>query len=41
MFPQYAAGFLMLTSFTNLSEARRWRGALDELAAAVELRQVS
>jgi hypothetical protein len=41
VFPQYAAGFLMLTSFTSLSEARRWRSALDELAAAVELRQVS
>lgn len=41
VFPQYAAGFLMLTSFTSLSEARRWRGALDELAAAVELEPVS
>jgi hypothetical protein len=41
VFPQYAAGFLMLTSFTSLSEARRWRSALDELAAAVELKQVS
>jgi hypothetical protein len=41
VFPQYAAGFLMLTSFTSLSEARRWRSALDELAAAVELEQVS
>jgi hypothetical protein len=41
VFPQYAAGFLLLTSFTSLSEARRWRSALDELAAAVELEQVS
>jgi len=41
VFPQYAAGFLMLTSFTSLSEARRWRSALDELATAVELEQVS
>jgi hypothetical protein len=37
LFPQYAAGIIMLTSFTSLSEARRWRSALDELAAAVEL----
>jgi hypothetical protein len=31
----------MLTSFTNLAEAGLWRSALDELAAAVELEQVS
>ncbi|MGH3245740.1 MAG: hypothetical protein ACRDOI_05925 [Trebonia sp.] len=41
VFPQYAAGLLMLTSFTSLSEGRRWRNALDELAAAVELQQGS
>jgi hypothetical protein len=41
VFPQYGAGFLLLTSFTSLSEARRWRSALDELAAAVELEQAS
>jgi hypothetical protein len=37
VFPQYAAGAFMVTSFLNLAEAGRWRGALDELAAAVEL----
>jgi|HubBroStandDraft_3_1064219.scaffolds.fasta_scaffold154107_1 hypothetical protein len=37
LFPQYAAGILMMTSFIGLGEARRWRSALDELAAAVEL----
>jgi hypothetical protein len=37
LFPQYAAGVIMLTSFLSLSEARRWRSALDELAATVEL----
>jgi hypothetical protein len=41
LFPQYGAGFLMLTSFISLSEARRWRSALDELATAVELHQES
>lgn len=37
LFPQYAAGIFMVTSFINLAEATRWRSALDELAAAVEL----
>ena len=37
LFPQYAAGIFMVTSFINLAEAARWRSALDELAAAVEL----
>lgn len=39
LFPQYAAGILMLTSFINLAEAGRWRSALDELASAVKLKQ--
>jgi len=41
VFPQYAAGVFMVTSFLNLAEAGRWRGALDELAAAVELEPAS
>jgi hypothetical protein len=39
LFPQYGAGIFMMTSFTDLAEAGRWRGALDELATAVELEQ--
>jgi hypothetical protein len=37
LFPQHAAGVLMMTAFTNLAEAGRWRSTLDELAAAVEV----
>ncbi|HEV3381421.1 MAG TPA: hypothetical protein VG142_10625 [Trebonia sp.] len=37
LFPEYAAGICMTTAFVSLSEAVRWRSALDELAAAVEL----
>jgi hypothetical protein len=41
VFPKYAAGLFMVTSFMNLAEAGRWRGALDELAGAVELEPAS
>ncbi len=37
--PEYGAGVVMTTAFTDLLEAGRWRPALDELAAAVELEQ--
>lgn len=37
LLPQYAAGIVMVTSFRNLAEAGRWRSALDELAATVEV----
>jgi hypothetical protein len=39
LFPQYGAGVYMMTAFAGLGEAHRWRSALDELAAAVELNQ--
>jgi hypothetical protein len=41
LFPQYAAGIIMMTSFLNLAEAARWRSTLDELAAGVELEPAS
>jgi hypothetical protein len=41
LFPQHGAGLWMMTSFVNLAESGLWRSALDELAAAVELEQVS
>jgi hypothetical protein len=41
LFPQYGAGVYMMTAFVGLGEAHRWRGALDELAAAVELAQAA
>jgi hypothetical protein len=41
LFPQHSAGIVMLTSFINLAEAGMWRGALDELAASVELERAA
>jgi hypothetical protein len=37
VFPQYGAGAVMTTGFTDLVEAGRWRPALDALAGGVEL----
>jgi hypothetical protein len=36
-FPDYSAGLVMTTVFTDLLEAGRWLPALDKLAAGVEL----
>jgi hypothetical protein len=37
VFPEYGAGAVLTTGFTDLVEAGRWRAALDALAGGVEL----